>query len=116
MSVPLFVNGKQRSIADLGDGDVSVDKLKGIVEKEMGIPRDKQRVFVGLLDVTNWEDWVMFCTSCGEIHIVDDAHSHIVPEYVVALTDFVGASREVVLQPSPDKKTTEGTSGKEHRT
>ena len=100
MSVPLFVNGKQRSIADLGDGDVSVDKLKGVVEKEMGIPRDKQRVFVGLLDVANWNT---ICTSsCGEIHVVDDAHPHTVPEYVVALTDFVGASREAVLQPSPD--------------
>ena len=86
------------------DEDVSVGKLKSVVEKEMGIPRDKQRVFVGLLDVTNWEDWGIFCTCCGEIHIVDDAHLHIVPEYVVALTGFVGASREAALQPSPEVK------------
>ena len=99
----MVVNGTPINVADLVDEDISVGKLKSVVEKEMGTPKDKQRVFVGLLDVTNCEDSKTFCTSSyGEIYVVDDAHSHIVPEYVVALTDFEGKSREVVLQPSPD--------------
>ena len=102
-NVPVVANGTPRNITDWSRDGVSVGELKSAVEKAMGIPRDKQRVFVGLLDVTNCEDSKTFCTSSyGEIYVVDDAHSHIVPEYVVALTDFEGKSREVVLQPSPD--------------
>ena len=101
--IPVVVNGAPRNITDLCYGGVSVRKLKNVVEKEMGIPKDKQHVFVGLLDVTNCEDSKTFWTcSCGEIHVVDDAHSHIVPEYVVALIDCAGTSRGVVLRPASD--------------
>ena len=104
-SVSVVVNGKPRNVEAAEYGSVSVNRLKSAVEKAMGIPCNKQHVFVGLLDVTNCEDSKTFCTySGGEFFVVDDAHLHNVPEYVVPLTDFVGASREVVLKPSPDIK------------
>ena len=102
-SVLVVVNGTPRNVEVPERGGVSVGGLKSAVEKVMKIPRDKQRVFVGLLDVTKCEDSKTFCTySCGDINIVDDACSCTVPEYYVETTDFEGKSREALLQPSPD--------------
>ena len=102
-NVPVVVNGTPRNITDWSCRGVSVGGIKSAVEKAMGIPRDKQHVCVGLLDVTNCEDSKTFCTSSyGELYVVDDEHPESVPKYVVPLTDCVGTSREAVLKPSPD--------------
>ena len=101
--VSAVVNGAPRNIPGLSRDGVSVGGLKSALEKAMGIPRAKQRVFVGLLDVTNCEHSRTFCSSYyGEIYVVDDEHPDCIPRYNVLVTDFVGKSKEVALEPSPD--------------
>ena len=104
MVVKVKVNGVE-TMMDLGyTGGTTASQLKSAVEKKLGIPCRRQRVFFGLQEATDWDDKDRICTStCGEIHVVDSEHEGVtVPRYKVAVTTFVGGSRDVVLRPAPD--------------
>ena len=103
MKDKIILNGKE-TIVDLGPtGHATANQVKSAVGKKWRIPYDKQRVFVGVQEVTDWDDQDRFCTrTCGEIHVVDEDHRDAVPRYRVTVTNFIGESGEVVLRPAAD--------------
>ena len=101
----MIVNGIFNEVDDKGGWVIVVGLLKSAVEKVTGISCEKQRMFVGLLDMTKNEDDDDFEREThGEIHIVDDEHMSLIPKYNVLVTDFFGVSKVVELQPARDIK------------
>ena len=99
----MIVNGIFSEVDEKGGGIIFVRLLKGAVEKSTGISCEKQRLFVGLLDMTKCGGSDFFGREThGEIHVVDDEHMSLIPKYNVLVTDFFGVSMVVELQPSPD--------------